>query len=183
MLLEAISNSPKSLSPDFQTLRKKECHVRYQSCLKKLGCALFFQPISQCLHIWWNTPYSVGCIAPRLKKSMKSPFYTFLSNAMSNSFMTTIYRPWPLHQIGLLHAARKYKFNLIHTHTYGMYYFLQRRWSEIKRGEGEQKLKLDIPFLSDHPPPNLPTCWTFFQCISGLNIMWHLRGPKLRPSR
>ena len=41
---------------------------------------------------------------------------------------------WPLHQIGLLHAARKYKVNLIRTHTYGMYYFLQRRWSEIKSG-------------------------------------------------
>ena len=82
---------------------------------------------------------------------------------------------------GLYTNARKYKVNLIRTHTYGMYYFLQQPWSEIKSGGRGAETKIRHSILIR--PPTLPTCWTFFQCISGLNIMRHLRGLKLRPSR
>ena len=46
MLWEAISNTRKSVSRDIQTLKLVK---------KKLGCASFFQPASQCLDTWWNT--------------------------------------------------------------------------------------------------------------------------------
>ena len=35
----------------------KECFIRYRDTsklVKKLRCALFFQPTSLCLYIWWN---------------------------------------------------------------------------------------------------------------------------------
>ena len=63
MLWEVISNARNSVSSDFQTLR---------SWLKKLDCASYFQPTSQCLDIWWNT-------LPRV-------WYTVTWNAESNEW-------------------------------------------------------------------------------------------------
>ena len=47
----------------------KECFIRFQtlrSWLKKLGCASFFEPTSQCLDIWCNTHPRVWYITKRI---------------------------------------------------------------------------------------------------------------------
>ena len=53
IIWEAISNTQKCVSSDMQTRRSR---------LNKTGCASFFQPTSQCLDIWWNTPSRVWYI-------------------------------------------------------------------------------------------------------------------------
>ena len=63
IIWEAISNTQKCVSSDIQTPWSR---------LKKLGCTSFFQPTSQCLDIWWNTPSRVWCNISNTRHSVSS---------------------------------------------------------------------------------------------------------------
>ena len=108
---EAISNTRKSVSSNFQTPR---------SWLKKLGCASFFQPTSRCLEIGGNTLPRLWSITSKTSKFVKNTplrvvFSTLFSvfDVMKHSVSCLIYYVKPVIIIGEIQSKSSPNFMTI----------------------------------------------------------------------